>query len=162
MKKTKISSQANVVPGVDDQNLKKLAEIETKALELQDKLSRSLADYSNLEKRIERDRQLFITLTSAAIVTKMVEVLDDLYLAYGHLQDPGLKMAIDKFVSVLKSEGLAEITAENMPFDPAVMEAIDAVEGEEDLVVNVKKKGYTLNGQVIRPAQVTVGRKLAN
>ena len=46
------------------------------------------------------------------LLSKMIEVLDDFYLAQKHLNDPGLKMAIDKFISVLKTEGLEEIKAD--------------------------------------------------
>lgn len=129
-----------------------------KLLELENKLARSLADYSNLEKRIENQRQMFVTLATTAILSRMVEVLDDLYLAQNHLKDQGLQMAIDKFTNVLKSEGLEEIKTEG-EFNPETMDCVQAVPGEDDQVVEVKKKGYKLNGQVIRPAQVTVGKQ---
>jgi molecular chaperone GrpE len=124
---------------------------------LSEKLARSLADYSNLEKRIESQRQLFVTLATTSILSKMIEVLDDFYLAQNHLQDPGLQMAIDKFKSVLKIEGLEEINPKDKEFDPQSMECIQAVAGKENFVVEVKKFGYKLNGHLIRPAQVTVG-----
>lgn len=136
----------------------KTAELLDKISLLEDKLARSLADYCNLEKRIESQRQLFVTLATTSILSKMVEVLDDFYLAQKHLNDPGLKMAIDKFNSVLKTEGLQEINPVNLEFDPQSMECIEAVDGQENFVVEVKKLGYKLNGHVIRPAQVSVGK----
>ena len=136
----------------------KTSELLDKVNSLEDKLARSLADYSNLEKRIESQRQLFVTLATTSILSKMVEVLDDFYLAQKHLNDPGLKMAIDKFNSVLKIEGLEEINPQNLEFDPQSMECIAAVDGQENFVVEVKKLGYKLNGHCIRPAQVTVGK----
>jgi molecular chaperone GrpE len=142
-----------------DDSVQKMLELEQKAVELEDKLKRSLADYSNLEKRIESQRQMFVTLATTAIVTRMIEILDDLYLAQNHLNDVGLKMAIDKFVNVLKSEGLEEINAEGEDFNPETMEVTEVVEGETNKVVNVKKRGYSLNGHVIRPAQVAVGKQ---
>jgi molecular chaperone GrpE len=145
-----------------DTTLQKLTELEQKSLELQDKLARSLADYSNLEKRIESQRQLFVTLATTAIISKMIDVLDDLYLAQSHLNDPGLQMAIDKFTSTLKSEGLEEITTENQSFSPEIMECVDTTEGDENKVISVKKRGYKLNNIPIRPAQVVVGKSLVN
>jgi molecular chaperone GrpE len=126
--------------------------------ELKDQLARSLADYANLEKRIEAQRQIFVTMATVNIVGKMIEVLDDLYLAFDHLHDDGLKMTIDKFVAVLTTEGLAEINT-NGEFNPESMECISVVDGEDNKVITVQKRGYTLNGQVIRPAQVIVGKK---
>lgn len=138
--------------------IQKISELEKESACVADKLNRSLADYCNLERRIESQRQLFITLATTSILSKMVEVLDDFYLAQKHLNDPGLKMAIDKFNSVLKIEGLQDINPQNLEFDPQSMECIQAVDGPDNFVVEVKKLGYKLNGHVIRPAQVTVGK----
>ncbi|MEI8067395.1 MAG: nucleotide exchange factor GrpE [Candidatus Shapirobacteria bacterium] len=137
---------------------KTISELEEQLALSTDKLARSLADYSNLERRIESQRQLFVTLATTSILSKMVEVLDDFYLAQNHLNDPGLKMAIDKFNSVLKIEGLEEINPKDTEFDPQFMECIEVVEGKENFVIEVKKLGYKLNGHVIRPAQVSVGK----
>ncbi len=138
--------------------IQKISELEQQFASVSDRLARSLADYSNLEKRIESQRQLFITLATTSILSKMVEVLDDFYLAQKHLNNPGLKMAIDKFNFVLKTEGLEEINPKDLEFDPKFMECIDVIEGKENFVVEVKKLGYKLNGHLIRPAQVSVGK----
>ena len=131
-------------------------------ISLQESLARSLADYSNLEKRLERDRQIFVTLATVSIITRMTDVLDDLNLAQTHLQDQGLQMTINKFLNVLKAEGLQEIDAQGLEFDPVKMEAVEVAEGKENIVLTVRKKGYILNNQVIRPAQVVVGQETKN
>jgi molecular chaperone GrpE len=138
--------------------LDKISSLESKSAEMEENWKRSLADYSNLEKRIESQKQLIASLASAAIVNKLIDVLDELYLAQNHLQDQGLQIAIDHFVNVLKSEGLEEITALNQQFDPQTMEAVDVAPGKEDQVLSVQRKGYLLNGQCLRPARVVVGR----
>lgn len=140
------------------QSVKNLNQLQEQVNVLNDRLARSLADYANLEKRVESQRQLFVTLATTAIVTQMIEVLDDFNLAYQHLSDPGLKIALDKFISVLKSEGVEEIITANQEFDPQTMECIEIVEGKNNYVILVKKPGYKLNGHVIRPAQVAVGK----
>jgi molecular chaperone GrpE (heat shock protein) len=38
------------------------------------------------------------------------------------------------------------------------MECIEVGQGKENFVVSVKKIGYSLNDQIIRPAQVVVGK----
>lgn len=127
---------------------------------LKDRLARSMADYINLEKRIERDRQLLSALATTQIISQIIEVIDDLDLAYSHLQDSGLKMAIDKMKNTLNSYGLNEVDALNNKFDPKTMECLSVAEGEEDKVISVQRSGYTLNGQTLRPARVIVGKKL--
>lgn len=148
------------VKNTDNQNItliERIAQLEQESATMADKLARSLADYSNLEKRIESQRQLFVTLATTSILSKMVDVLDDFYLAQKHLNDDGLKMAIDKFNSVLKIEGLEEINPVGLEFDPQSMECIETTKGKENFVVDVKKLGYKLNGHILRPAQVSVG-----
>lgn len=134
--------------------------LQSQVSELQEKLARSLADYANLEKRIESQRQMFVALTTITIITKMIEILDDLLLTQDHLHDQGLKITIDKFINILQTEGLSEVKADGVAFDPNTMECISITKGEENQVISVKKRGYTLNGQLIRPAQVIVGKKL--
>ena len=139
-------------------NLDKLSLLEKQNTELQDKLVRSLADYANLEKRIDGQRQMFIALTTISIITKMIDILDDLRLTQVHLQDQGLQMTINKFANILKSEGLNEINPVNSVFDPANMECIDITKGKDNTVLSVKKVGYSYNDQIVRPAQVIVGK----
>ena len=127
--------------------------------QLKEQLARSRADYQNLEKRVDQQRQLFITLATSTIISKMIEILDDLYLTQSHLKDQGLEIAINKFIAVLKSEGLEEIPADSQEFDPNLMECLEVQKGIQNQVLEVRKKGYKLNGQVIRPAQVVVGKQ---
>jgi len=140
----------------------KTQQLEQQLSEHKDKLARSLADYANLEKRIDRDRQMFITLATTSIISKMIDVVDDFYLAQNHLQDQGLQIAIDKFVNILKSEGLEEIDVDNREFDPQVMDCVEVAEGKQNFVVAVKKRGYKLNDHVVRPVQVVVGKEVKN
>jgi len=126
---------------------------------LEEKLTRSLADYANLQKRQEEQHQFFATLAIAGFISQMLDVFDELLLAYKHLPDPGLKMAIDRFESVLKNQGLQEIKAVGETFNPETMECLQTVEGDADKVLEVRKRGYLLNGRCLRPAQVTVGKK---
>lgn len=138
----------------------KIIDLEKDLFEHKDKLARSLADYANLEKRIDRDRQMFITLATTSIISKMIDVLDDMYLAQNHLKDQGLQIAIDKFVNILKTEGLTEIDADNKEFDPQTMDCVEVADGKQNYVLNTKKRGYKLNDHVVRPAQVVVGKEL--
>jgi molecular chaperone GrpE len=139
-------------------NSSKVTKLQAKLDQLQDQLNRSLADYVNLEKRIESQKQIWVSLATASLIEPLIAVLDDFYLAYSHLSDPGLKMAIDKFASVLKSQGVEEIQARDREFDPSLMDCVEVAPGKDNLVLAVRKKGYQFNGQTLRPAQVVVGK----
>ncbi|KKR68612.1 MAG: Protein GrpE [Microgenomates group bacterium GW2011_GWA2_40_6] len=129
-----------------------------KIAELEDKLKRSLADYINLQNRIEREKESFVSLITVSIIAKLLEALDDFELASAHLHDQGLEIAITKFKSTLSSFGLTPIDALNKDFDPATMECLEAASGAKNKVLSVRKAGYLLNGQCLRPAGVVVGQ----
>ncbi len=137
----------------------KIEKLEAQVQELQEKLNRSLADYSNLQKRQEEQQQFFATVAMTSFVAQFIDVLDEFLLAYQHLPDPGLKIAIDKFENTLKLQGLEEIKAMGETFNPETMECVDTLKGEDNKVLKVRKRGYLLNNHCFRPAQVVVGQK---
>ena len=139
------------------------AEIDQRHKDLEDQLKRALADYQNLERRVEGERKLLTTLSSAILIEKFLPVLDNLESAQKHLNDEGLEIVIKQFKDILASDGVSEIQAEGREFDPKLHEATEVRKGDNDnMVVKVQRKGYKLNDKVIRPAQVTVERKQIN
>ena len=127
--------------------------------DLEHQLKRALADYQNLERRIDEERRLLAHLSSALVIEKLLPVLDNLENAQKHLKDEGLEMVIKQFRDVLESEGVCEITAEGNPFDPNFHEAVEILGSDkDDIVLKVLRKGYIINDKVLRPAQVAVGR----
>lgn len=128
--------------------------------ELEDRLKRTLADYQNLERRIEEERRLLSKLSSVLLVEKFLPVLDNLESAQKHLNDQGLELVIKQFKDILATEGVEEINAEGSEFDPTYHEAIEAEDGQENnKVVKVVTKGYKIEDKVIRPAKVIVSKK---
>lgn len=130
--------------------------------ELEDQLKRALADYQNLERRVEGERRLLSTLSSAILIEKFLPVLDNLENAQKHLNDEGLDIVIKQFKDVLTSEGVSEIESEGQEFDPNLHEAIETSEGTNDgRIVKVLRKGYKLGDKVLRAAQVVVEKPAA-
>ncbi len=135
---------------------------ETKENELENQLKRALADYQNLEKRTEENRREWILSSNRSLITKLLSVLDDLFLAQSHIQDEGLDLSIKKFLDILKEEGVDQIETKGRDFDPNTMECILVKEGEENKVLEEVRSGFIMNDRVIRPAQVVVGRQQNN
>jgi molecular chaperone GrpE len=140
----------------NDQNSQTL--LQAKIDELDNKWKRALADYQNLEKRIEQEKEELTKFLGAGLIEKLLTVLDDLERACHHLNDKGLALIQSKFKSVLTSEGIVEIEAQKQIFDPVTMDCADLVIGPDNQVVEVIQKGYLLHGRVLRPAKVKVGR----
>ena len=145
-----------------NQDVKKrqIAKGESKSKQLEEQLKRALADYQNLERRVEEERRLLGQLSSAILIEKFLPVLDNLENAKKHIDDQGLEMVINQFKDVLKTEGVEEIVAEGTKFDPNLHEATEVAEGQNDgIIARVIRKGYKINNKVIRPTQVVVERK---
>lgn len=124
---------------------------------LENQLKRAVADYQNLEKRVASEKAIWIGMANRDLIKRLLPGLDSLLLAESHTQDAGVKISIKHFLDALKEEGVERINTENADFDPNMMEAVSTLEGEEGKVVQEVKAGYTLNGEVIRVAQVIVG-----
>lgn len=137
-----------------------------KVASLEDQLKRAVADYHNLEKRISEGRSELTSFVGAELVRKLLPVLDHLEQALTGISEEekqsgwvkGVELAAKEFKSVLQQEGLDEIVSGSQ-FDPSLHEAVDTSEGEDNKILKVVRIGYTLNGKVIRAAQVVVGRK---
>lgn len=73
----------------------------------------------------------------------------------------GVDLVFKQFISAFQKCGVEIITGKNEKFDPNFQEAIAMIPSEEvdaDHVVEVNRKGFKLNGKVIRPALVTVSQ----
>lgn len=127
--------------------------------DLTNKWKRALADYANLEKRIEGNKQSFVNFANADLIFKLLGVLDNLEKAEVHLHDQGLTLAVNQFQKVLKDEGVEEIKTLGQKFDPKIMDCTEVIQGKEGIVLAVTQKGYLLKEKVIRPAKVKVGKE---
>lgn len=157
---------------VDDQNddlsmlREELKELKQSLAVAQDQLRRAVADYHNLEKRVSEGRSELSTWATGELLKKLLPVLDHLEksLVGANEQEKqsgwykGVEMVVKQFKGILKDEGLDEIEAGGQ-FDPSLHEAVDMRDGDNDRILEVAEKGYNLNGKVLRPAKVVVGRK---
>lgn len=125
--------------------------------ELNNQFKRALADYQNLEKRHQTDKQAVVKFANEALLDKLLPVIDDLNRAQAHLNDAGLKHIISQLYRVLESEGVKLIESTGKPFDPQIMDCTEVVEGPQDIVVDTPLPGYLYHEKVLRPAQVRVG-----
>ena len=144
--------------------------LEERVSELENQLKRAVADYQNLEKRISEGRSELTSFVGGELIKSMLPILNHLEQVVDGSRSilserseskdwfRGVELAVKEFKQVLQSEGLDEIPADGV-FDPALHEAVDTREGDDNIILEVVRKGYNLNGKVLRPAQVVVGRK---
>src|SRR3989344_1632457 len=139
--------------------MKKHDEKLNKNKDLENQLKRALADYQNLEKRIAEEKSSWVRSANKDLILRLLPGLDSLLLAEKHTDDEGVKVSIDHFLDIFQKEGLEKIETIGREFNPNLMEAISTREGEEGIVLEEIKPGYSLKGEVLRPAQVIVGKE---
>jgi molecular chaperone GrpE len=125
---------------------------------LENQLKRALADYQNLEKRIAEEKGIWLKVANRNLLLKLLPGFDSLLLAEKHTQDEGVKLSIKHFQDILENEGVKKIETVGKDFDPNLMEAIGTTQGEDNKVIEEVRTGYMLFDQVLRPAQVIVGK----
>ncbi|BAT71914.1 molecular chaperone GrpE [Thermosulfidibacter takaii ABI70S6] len=139
---------------------------------LYDKLLRTLAEFDNFRKRIQRDLEVAKELANETIIKEILLVLDNFERALEAIEQnknvesfiEGVKLIHKQLKETLKKFGVEEIEAVGKEFDPNVHEAIMQVEDEEkdNVVVQEVQKGYKLKGKLIRPSKVIVTKKKAS
>lgn len=128
--------------------------------EYKNKYLRSLADYQNLEKRVDEDRIQVRQNANRFLLLKLLPFIDNLDRAEVFVKDTNLQMVRNEFMKVLKDEGVEELVVLGKEYDPHTAEVIDIVKGEKDnFIVEVLRKGYVYNGNILRVAQVRVSKK---
>lgn len=140
-------------------NKSQKAEIEI----VKNQLARALADYDNLVKRVERERDDFEKLANLKLAIRLLPVLDALRQAQEHLKDHGVAITIAQFEETLESEGIEEIKVKvGDDFDPDYHEAIEVSDGSvgKGKISKVLISGWRFKeGAVIRHAKVEVSKK---
>jgi molecular chaperone GrpE len=139
---------------------------EEEAGRLREALLRKAADFENLKKRAERDRNDYVRYALTETMRDLVGVLDNLERALAHAPaaggddfQAGVEMISRQLADVLRKYGVTEILALGTPFDPQFHEAMmrgEAAEVPPGTVIEVFQKGYVLNDRLLRPAMVKV------
>jgi len=124
---------------------------------------RALADYQNLEKRVQATREDDLKYAGQTLILKMLPVLDILEKAQQTIKDKGLEIALNQFRLVLENESVKKIDVLGKKFDPELMECIEITDvnskEQNNCVLEELRSGYKMLEKVIRVAHVKVGKK---
>lgn len=139
--------------------------------ELNDRHLRLAAEFTNYRRRAEAESLAVWGRAQADLVRRFLDVLDDLQRVSG--LDPaeesvtvesiveGIDLVERKFLAALREVGADVVNpGTGDAFDPETMEAMMRVpaeeEGQDDTVAQVFQKGYVVDGNLVRPARVSV------
>jgi molecular chaperone GrpE len=139
--------------------------------DLFDRLLRKQAEFENFKRRMEREKSEYAQFASADLMKEMLNALDSFDLAIrnaaaeaqgGGNMLRGFELIHKQLQDTLTRFGLRPLEAKGKKFDPNFHQAVSTKatnEVEENTVVEEMRKGYTLNGRLLRPAMVTVSVK---
>ncbi|HSA83862.1 MAG TPA: nucleotide exchange factor GrpE [Patescibacteria group bacterium] len=153
------SEEAIEIEDEQDEENDEIAVLQEQVSEFEAKYKRAIADYQNLQKRVQDEKSEWIRASNRDLLLRLLPVLDTLMMAQHHLQDKGLEVSINHFLDTIKAEGVTKIKTVGEVFDPMIMEAITVAEGEEGKVLEELRAGYMLYDKVLRAAQVQVGKE---
>ena len=153
----------------DPELKKKLGDYQKKAEEYLAGWQRARADFLNYKKEeIERMGKL-VKYANLEIILNILPILDNFEKAEQGLSAAQKRESIfqgfwqikTQFRDFLKSQGVEEIKAVGEKFDPNLHEAAEQLETKDkkpDTVIEEVQKGYTINGQLLRPTKVKVAK----
>lgn len=135
---------------------------------------RAKADYINLKKSEEENRKSIVKFAKEDLLHELIDLADNFEMAFANKEAweeapanwrLGVEYIYNKLSSILTAHGLEAIDPLGQVFNPAEHHALGQKEVEDkelaDKIVFVSKKGYRLNGKLIRPAEVKIA-KLVN
>jgi len=173
-KKKQAEEKQEETGGLDDLS-SQLKTAEEDAKNHYDKLLRVMAELDNFKKRSNREKEDLVKYSNEKLVTDLLPVLDDLDRVLEHLPEgasqelkdfvDGVQLVAKHFLSALKKYGLEQISTSDEKFNPELHEAVAHIPSEDvdaDYIIEEHRKGYTLNGRVIRAAMVSVSKGKLN
>lgn len=155
------------VPIVLDSLQNELNETKAKVDEYLDGWQRTLAEFANYKKRVEREQEQAYQNSVGNVVKRYLPIVDDLERALNNRPAnnddaawlAGIELIYRKMLATLETDGIKVMETEGQLFDPNLHEAIATVpsdDHESGQIIEVLQKGYLLGDRVLRPALVRV------
>lgn len=132
---------------------------------------RAKADFINARKEEEENRREFIKFCEKTLILETLNILDSFDRLFADKDnfkkiDKNLQIGVEniyvQLMDILKKRGVEKIKSEGVKFNPEehesiIKEKIDKQE-KDGIIIDEIRKGYKMNGVVIRPSQVKIGK----
>ena len=124
---------------------------------------RLLAEFDNYRRRTRQEKALAEQNGKREVLLALLDLMDDFDRALLHIAEApdavanGLRLIRQRFSDVLHSNSVTPFDSEGKPFDPTVHEAMAVIDGdgeESETVYTEHRRGYFINGELLRPARL--------
>lgn len=141
-----------------------IGRLEEKVAELTDRSTRTLADFENFRRRVDRERQEDRRFAAFEILREFLVVVDNLERALASAgSDDDLKVGVElihrQMKDLMKAAGVERISSVGEEFDPRFHEAVTHHEDASVPVPTVSEElqaGYLMYDRLLRPSVVKV------
>ena len=139
--------------------------LQEELLEERDRHLRTLADFKNYRRRIERDGNKIAEESKRGMMLSLLEIIDDMEKSLKSAHDAkqpsvkGVSIIHKKFLALLETHGVVPFESAGKPFDHNLHEAVAIAKHESSepgTVVDELRRGYLWNNELLRVAQVRV------
>ena len=145
---------------------KKVAALEEKVAELEDRTKRQMAEFENFRKRTEKEKSMMFETGAKSVIEKILPVIDNFERGLAAIEPDnkdsfydGMVMIHKQMLGELEKIGVTPIEAVGKEFDPNFHNAVMQVESDEfesGIVAQELQKGYMYRENVVRYSMVTV------
>ncbi|MGH9380272.1 MAG: nucleotide exchange factor GrpE [Thermoanaerobaculia bacterium] len=141
-----------------------LAGLQQELEDLRDRSLRTLADYENYRKRVEREKAEDRRYAGIEVLREVLAVVDNLERAAaapGSVDElkAGVELILRQLHDLLRRHGVLPVAAAGEAFDPNVHEAVSREHDagvERPTVTAEHQRGYKMRDRLLRPAVVSV------
>lgn len=149
-------------PTSGDPNIARLQDDQTTERE---RHLRLLAEFDNYRRRTKQERALAQETGKREVLLALLDVKDDVDRALLHIRETsdavadGLRLIQQRFNNLLEAHGVRAFESEGEVFDPEIHEAMTMIDGDGEqsgTVYSEHRRGYFMNGKLLRPARVAV------
>lgn len=145
---------------------KKIAALEEKVAELEDRTKRQMAEFENFRKRTEKEKSQMFETGAKSVIEKILPVIDNFERGLAAIEPDnkdsfydGMCMIHKQMLTELEKIGVTPIEAVGKEFDPNFHNAVMQMESEEfesGIVAQELQKGYMYRDSVVRYSMVGV------
>ncbi len=169
----KTQGEEESIPETESENLEeRVAELEEKNGELNDRLLRRAAEFENYKRRTDNEKTALFKYAAEPFILKVLPIYDDLKRSMEHIDNDnlesvreGFKMITDKFAQVLDGQGVKKMETVGEEFNYEYHEALLQQPSNDvpaNIIIEEVESGYTYKDKVLKHAKVIVSQGMEN
>ena len=178
-KNTEIENNLNQEKNTDENEKKEKIDTENQIKDLEDKITRTLAEMENQRRRFEKEKDDAFEYGGFSFAKETLNLLDNLERSKKSLENDEklkntdaikkisehLEIIYSDMLSIFKRNSIEPIEAINQKLDPNLHQAMMEIEDDNKdpgIIVQEIQKGFLMKGRLLRPSLVCVSKKTLN